>query len=320
MAKHGLKIYTLLPKGRVYPKVKNLTVNFSRLHSYIPPYFFSAAALPYMVKIYKQHRFDLVRIHNLYFLGFAAAAFKKLYPKVPMIGSILHLEDGVNHQLLKSSIKNYDNLITISQSTKREIIKRYHYPENKITVAYPGVDKRFKPGRKTSKQFTVMFVGGLKPRKNPEFLLKVMKKINRPDVRLIFAGDGPLRRRLTGSNITVTGFIPEADKPGLYHQADVVVLPSVKEGFGMTLLEAGASGLPVVATKAWSLPEVVKDGKIGFLAKLNDVDDWADKILQLIKSPVLCRKMGEAGRKNADNFTWEKNINKQIKVYENLIR
>src|SRR3989344_4995601 len=87
LCRRGIKIYTLLPKGRLHSKVKNLTVEFSRLGSYVPPYLFSVAALPYMVKTYKQHKFNLLRIHNLYFLGLAAAAFKKLYPKVPMVGS-----------------------------------------------------------------------------------------------------------------------------------------------------------------------------------------------------------------------------------------
>ena len=319
LCRRGIKIYTLLPKGRLHSKVKNLTVEFSRLGSYVPPHLFSAAALPYLVKTYKKHHFDLLRIHNLYFLSFAAAAFKAKFHRVPLVGSLLHLEDGVNHLLLKSTINKYDHLVTISQSTKREIIKCYQYPENKITVAYPGVDSRFTPHRKKGGRFTIMFVGGLKPRKNPEFLLKVMAKINRPDVKLVFAGDGPLRGRLKGKNVSVTGFIPENKKPELYHQADVVVLPSIKEGFGMTLLEAGASGLPVVASNVWSMPEIVKDGETGFLAKLNDVDDWSDKLLQLIKSPQLCNQMGESGRIIAANFTWKRNINKQIKIYENLI-
>ncbi|MDP2709027.1 MAG: glycosyltransferase family 4 protein, partial [bacterium] len=126
---------------------------------------------------------------------------------------------------------------------------------------------------------------------------------------------------LTGRNVKVTGFIPESEKPELNHQADVVVLPSIKEGFGMTLLEAGASGLPVVASDAWSMPEIVKVGKTGFLAKVNDVDDWVEKLIQLIKSESLRRKMGQAGRQRVrSKFTWENNINVHLKVYENLIR
>ena len=53
---------------------------------------------------------------------------------------------------------------------------------------------------------------------------------------------------------------PEKDKPAIYHQADVVILPSVKEGFGMTLIEAGAGGLPVVGNNSWSIPEIIQDG------------------------------------------------------------
>jgi glycosyltransferase involved in cell wall biosynthesis len=81
------------------------------------------------------------------------------------------------------------------------------------------------------------------------------------------------------------------------------------------------SGLPVVANNTWSLPEIVKDGETGFLAKANDVNDWADKLIQLIKSDELRQKMGSAAREFVKNkFTWEKNIQIHLRVYESLIR
>jgi glycosyltransferase involved in cell wall biosynthesis len=313
LCQKGVKILTLLPKGRPYRPQRNLTVEYAPIKSMFPPQVFSAFVLPYLIKTYRREKFDLLRAHNPYFIGPAAAVFKKIYPQVPLVASVLHLE-------ARKFWGNYDHIITISKSTKKEIIESLNYPREKITVAYPGVDQRFKPGKKQSGKFTIMFVGGLKPRKNPEFLLEVLAKVNRPDVELVFAGDGPLRHRLKGENVWVIGFIKEKDKPKIYHQADVVVLPSIKEGFGMTLVEAGASGLPVVGNHCWSIPEIIQDGVTGFLAEPGNAADWAQKLIQLIKSPSLCRQLGAAGRQQAlTKFTWEKNIATQLKVYENLI-
>ena len=313
LCSRGVKIFALLPKNRSYIKHKNLQVEYAPIQSMYPPHLFSAFVLPYLIKTYKKHKFDLLRVHNPYFIGPAASAFKKLYPQVPVIASWLHLEN-------KRIWGKFDHIITISKSTKKEIIETFNYPSEKITVAYPGIDNRFQPKTVKHKQFTIMFVGGLKPRKNPEFLLRVLERLNQPQVKLIFAGVGPLASKLKHSQVEITGYIPEKDKAGLYHQADVVVLPSIKEGFGMTLAEAGASGLPVIGNNHSSISEIIQDGKTGFLVKPNDVNDWVDKLLQLIKSPQFCHQLGQNGQKFVrTNFTWEKNINTHLKVYENLI-
>ncbi|KKU87475.1 MAG: Glycosyl transferase group 1 [Candidatus Beckwithbacteria bacterium GW2011_GWC2_47_9] len=316
-----IKVLTLLPKNRAYQKQRNLSVEYAPIKTMYPPQVFSAFVLPYLIKTYKRERFDILRVHNPYFIGPAALIFKKLYPQVSVVASYLHLEAGVNAWIDRQVVNSFDHIITISKSTKKDIIETLNYPSEKISVAYPGVDQRFKPGEKIGKKFTIMFVGGLKARKNPEWLLKVLAKINRSDVQLVFAGDGPLKNKLTGFNVKVTGFVPEGQKPDLYHQADVVVLPSLKEGFGMTLVEAGASGLPVVGNNSWSMPEIIQDGVTGFLARPGDVEDWTQKLIKLIESESLRRKLGEAGRQLARNkFTWENNIKVHLKVYENLVR
>lgn len=316
----GVKVFTLLPNQRPYLAHKNLIVKYAAIQPMFPPHIFSAFALPYLIKTYQQEKFDILRVHNPYFVGPAAVIFKKLYPQVLIVASYLHLESGLNHFIDKAVIKIFDHIITISKSTKKEIIETLNYSSEKISVAYPGVDNRFQSGKKTSKHFTIMFVGGLKPRKNPEFLLKVMQKINNPKVQLIFAGSGPLASKLKEKNIKITGFIPEVDKPAFYHQADVVVLPSLKEGFGMTLVEAGACGISVIGNNHSSIKEIIQDGKTGFLAKTNDVNDWANKLIQLIELPALCRQMGEAGQKFVrSNFSWDNNLKIHLKVYENFI-
>lgn len=313
LCQQGVKVFSLLPKNRPYQKHKNLTIAYAPIQTMFPPHIFSAFVLPYLIKTYQKEKFALLRVHNPYFVGPAALIFKKLFPRVPVIASFLHLEN-------RWLAGKFDHIITISESTKKEIIDSLNYPNEKITVAYPGVDSRFQPKVTKHSKFTIMFVGGLKSRKNPEFLLKVLAKLNRPDVQLIFAGAGPLASRLRGENIKVTGFIPESEKPALYHQASVVVLPSIKEGFGMTLTEAGASGIPVIGNNHSSIKEIIQDNQTGFLARTNDVDDWVNKLLQLIKSPKLCRQMGRNGQKFVrSKFTWENNLKIHLQIYESFI-
>lgn len=317
----GVKVLTLLPKNRSYLTNKNLIVKYTPVKSMFPPHIFSAFALSYLIKTYKTGPFDLLRVHNPYFVGPAAALFKKFYPNVPVVASYLHLESGINHLIDLAVVNSFDHIICISENTKAEIIDQLKYPAAKISVAYPGVDEKFTPHHKKGAGFVIMFVGGLKPRKNPEFLLKVLAKINRPDVQLIYVGTGPLKNKLIGPNVKVTGYIPEAEKLSWYHQADVVVLPSLKEGFGMTLAEAGVCGLPVIGNNHSSIKEIIKDGQTGFLAKTNDVADWTDKLIQLIKAPDLRRKMGEAGQELIRlKFTWEKNINIHLKVFDEITK
>jgi glycosyltransferase involved in cell wall biosynthesis len=340
LAKKKVMVYSLLPKGRTHPQEEKLKVEFSRRHSYVPPYLFSAAALSYLVKTYQQYRFDLLRIHNLYFLGPAAVAFKKMYPRVPMIGSILHLEEGLNYLLAKKTLKYYDHLITISQSTKNELVERLHYPKSKISVAYPGVDSHYfqpalpagRPGKKSAEltdrydlkdKTVIMFLGGLKPRKNLKFLLSVLAKLP-PKTVLVYAGTGPKLKSLQAQakrmglvdRVRFTGYVEEKDKLATYHLADVVVLPSLKEGFGMTLTEAGACGIATVGADHYSIKEIIKDGKTGLLATPHDVESWEKALIQLIKSQALRQKMGTAAREHVTkNFPWDKNIDTHLKVF-----
>jgi L-malate glycosyltransferase len=323
-----IKVHTLLPKGRSYPKHENLIVKYAPIRSIFPPHAFNAFVLPYLIKTYLTHRFDILRVHNPYFIGPAALTFKAIFPKVPIVLSHLHTETGLNGLIDAYTLKKYNHIITISNSTKAEIISQYHYPKSKISVAYPGVDKKFQPGPKLNSKLTLLFLGGLKKRKNPLFLLKLLAKLKSKNIKLIMAGTGPMLaelkhftklHRLT-DKVVFTGFVKEQDKLKLYQSADILLLPSLKEGFGMTITEAGACGIPAIGANHYSIKEIIKDHETGLLASPNDLDDWSKSLLQLIKSDKKRHQMGLAAQKHIKaNFTWKKNIEKHLKVYENLI-
>lgn len=339
LARLGVKIQTLLPKNRNYPKSANLNVSFTPIQPMFPPYIFNFFVLPYLIKTYKKQKFDILRVHSPYFVGPAALLFKYFHPSIPLVASYLHLEEKSLLQPLidKFAIKKFDRIITISNFTKKEIRKRYKISLRKITVAYPGIEEKFKPQEKNryltekynlKNKKVLLFLGGLKQRKNPLFLLNVFRKINDKQAILLIAGDGPLKNKLIqkaknlglANKVIFTGFVPEENKVKFYNLADIVLLPSEKEGFGMIVAEAGACGKPVIVSDNSSLPEIIKNNKTGFLAETNNIEDWTIKIKLLLKNKGLRRLMGQRAIKYVRNkFSWQKNAEKHIKVFNKLI-
>ncbi len=335
LCQQGVKVYSFLPKGRSYSRHDNLFINHAPIRSITPPHFFSVLVLPYLIKTYLTTKFDILRVHNPYFIGPAALTFKALFPQVPVVLSHLHAESGLNGFIDAVTLKKYDHIITISKSTKKELNQDYQYPMSKITVAYPGVDKSFKPRPKADQPLvektktTLLFLGGLKKRKNPQFLLKLLAKLNKKNLKLIMAGTGPLLSELKSltsslnleSQVTFTGFIKEQDKLNIYQSADILLLPSLKEGFGMTITEAAACGVPAIGADHFSISEIIKNNQTGFLACPNDVNDWAKKTIQLIKSEQLRQKLGQNAREFVTKtFNWDKNINLHIKIFKKLTK
>lgn len=187
---------------------------------------------------------------------------------------------------------------------KEKLIKKYDLKDKKI----------------------LLFLGGLKPRKNISFLLKVISKLNYPRLRLLICGSGGLYKKLMRQveklkikdKVIFTGFIPEKEKVDYYNLADIFLFPSKKEGFGMPIIEAGACGIPPIASNVSSLRELVVDGRTGYLAKLNDIDDWKQNIERLLRDENLRKKMGQSARKFSQKFSWQKAAQKQIKIYLHL--
>ena len=334
------KVLTYLPKNRNYFPNKNLKVDFAPIQPMYPPYIFNLFVYRYLTQIHKTRKFDLLRVHSPYFVGPAACLFKKNHPEMPIIASYLHLEKNnkIFMYLDKLLINNYDQIITISEFTKKELIKTFSFAENKIKVAYPGLNKMYKPGPKNQKllkknqiknEKILLFLGGLKPRKNPLFLLDVFKKLNRKDIVLIFAGEGSLKGSLQikakslGIDGTVRfgGFIPEKDKTEHYNLADIVLLPSLKEGFGMIAAEAQACAKPVIVSDNSSLPEVINNNKTGFLAKTNDVGDWGKKITLLLDNEKMRNTFGKsAGDFVTQKFSWETNAKIHKQIFEQVLK
>ncbi len=231
-------------------------------------------------------------------------------------------------------------IVTISNYSLQNIHNYYHVDSSKVRIVPNGVDiERFKPApdREASrKQFglgkepCVLFVGSLIPRKGLPLLVEAAKKVvkEQPEAKFLLVGDGPLRQHLANSidagnlsgNFRFLSNVADDMLPAAYGCADVFVLPSIQEGQGIVLLEAQASGVPVVAFDIGGVKETVRSGETGLLAKKADSDGLADSMLRLLRDKSLREKMGQSGRDFVtESFTWDICAEKMLKVYREVL-
>jgi glycosyltransferase involved in cell wall biosynthesis len=209
-------------------------------------------------------------------------------------------------------------VITASAYSKARVAALYRIAESKIAVVPPGIDAEGWAARvdaargKPHRVPTVLAVAHLYPRKNLGALIDaaaVLKRRGTP-ARVRIVGDGPerrrLRRRVRQRNVRdvveLVGFVPDDRLPGEFAQADVFCLPSLQEGFGIVFIQAMAAGLPVVALRASSTPEVIQEGVTGVLTEPGDASALTDALAGLLANPSLRMALGAAGRARARAF------------------
>lgn len=226
----------------------------------------------------------------------------------------------LNFQSVKS-LKKADIIIAISQNTKKDIINFLDIPEEKIKVVYNGIDRTlFKPRDKNicrqklglpPEKFILLNVGTENERKNMITLLKAMKTISEKirDVVLIRIGRQSeasrkyIRENKLGHCVHYFPFVENIHL--FYNAADISVFPSIYEGFGLVILEAMASGCPVITTNESAIPEVTGEAAI----KVTDPfepDDFYQAIKTIYDSSSLGKTMGLKGLERSGLFSWEK--------------
>ncbi len=177
------------------------------------------------------------------------------------------------------------------------------YPHD-IRVIYNGIDtERFAPrGARAADHgvVKVLFSGNLTRTKGADLLPQIADR-TAPNVRILYTQGLRVRARLPAHpRLECVGAVPFDSMPDLYRRADILLSPTVREGFGLNVAEAMACGLPVVATDCSSLPELVEHGKGGYLCRIGAVDEFARAINGLAESPSLRRQMGEFNRARAE--------------------
>jgi glycosyltransferase involved in cell wall biosynthesis len=217
----------------------------------------------------------------------------------------------------------------LSESSKRDTVKVGINPD-RIAVIPPGTDfRRFSPDTSVAREPLILHVGRLKRYKATHHLLAAAKLLKDRGVRhtTVIVGDGDDKPRLEaltaklglGEQVRFTGFVPEAEKVNWYRRAAVLAENSVKEGWGLIVMEANACGTPVVVANSPGLRDSSKDGVNGLVYEYGDVRALADKLERLLTDETLRGRLGRQAIAWAGKWTWDGAADAMEQVVEQAV-
>jgi len=263
-------------------------------------------------------------------------------PKVtrkPVIAQIHHIHQEVTHIELNNPLahivnkaertipKIYEHIITVSNSTKQELIKHFHIDPDKIEVIPNGVDlEKYKPGEKDLRP-TILWVGRMKKYKNLDHLLLAYKIVKQkvPEAQLIIIGSGDqehqmkkLAKELGLKDVHFLGYVPEEEKIMWMQKAWVIVSTSTIEGWGMTITEANACATPAIGYDVPGLRDSIKHMKTGILVQYGNIKAMAKAMIMLTEDQELWRRLAENALNWAKQFDWDKSAERFVKVIESI--
>lgn len=255
----------------------------------------------------------IVTIHDTSYLYFKDEFLKK---------DLYKLTSWTKHAIQKSV-----KVITVSASTKNDVLKNYHVPTDKVQVIHNGFDKSKESYRSSDGTFSLpkspylLYVGTIQPRKNIKTLITAFKSLHEhnPKFKLVIVGkmgwlfgdvfDYVLEQGLE-DQVIFTGYVSNSQLAALYSKAECFIFPSLYEGFGIPLLEAMQHRCPVVASNAASLPEVGGDAALYF--DPHDPEDIKDKIMNVMSDTKVRQTLVKKGLKRVQLFSWEKSAKETL--------
>ena len=228
-----------------------------------------------------------------------------LSPKLADLGSSIESR-------IAPPMYRFTPIVTLSKSSKDELVNDLHFDPKRVTVVPPGIHPRFSPGGEKSQHPLVVAVGRLVPVKRFDLLVDALVELKErhPDLEAVIVGEGYCREQLESQIhqnsaedwISLRGHLDDDAVVELYRRAWMVTSASAREGFGMTLTEAAACGTPAVATRISGHSDAVVERRTGLL--VDDRAQLTDAMDQLIRDPDLRARLGAGARENASQLTW----------------
>ena len=238
-----------------------------------------------------------------------------------------------------AAARRSNRILTVSEASKRDIVRLLDVPPDKVVVVHNAIDERFWVApdaddvarvreRFQLDQRFILYVGNIKPHKNLVRLIEAFHELRRgelADLKLLIIGDEiskfPALRRAVHQHklhkhVRFLGYLPDETLAVLYRLAAAFAFPSLYEGFGLPPLEAMASGTPVVTSNVSSLPEVV--GEAAVLVDPYDIGSIADGLRRVLTSPALAEDLRCKGLARARAFSWEQSVAKTWVVYQEI--
>ncbi len=269
--------------------------------------------------------------------------FTPLYVRKPIFTIIYHVHQEVfrKHLMFPFSsfamfleadvmpfIYRHIKIITISESTKEEIVKHGLKHENDIEIVNPGIEHgKYATSKKTSYP-SMVYVGRHKPYKNIDIAIKTFSKIlpTFPEARFFIAGEGEntdslkdLVKKLSLHNkVIFYGKVSEKEKIKLLSQSWVAIQPSQIEGWGITVIEANACGTPVVASNVSGLRDSIQNEVTGYLIPYKNLDQFTEKVKKIIRNTQLRKTLSKNAIDWSRNFDWDTSANKTLHLFYDI--
>jgi glycosyltransferase involved in cell wall biosynthesis len=233
------------------------------------------------------------------------------------------LSQVLQRLFLKQILRKADYIVTNSKYTMDDIVKKYSFTKEKVNFIYLGYDRIFKPQENNKEVLSnygivndfFLFVGTIEPRKNLKTLIRafsLLKEETKKDIKLVIIGEigwksTELLKQINShplkNDIYMLGYVPSKHLPAFYSAAQVNIMPSFYEGFGMTLVESFACGTPCIVSNISSLPEVGGDAALTFDS--NDALDLKNKMRLINEDEKLLADLKLKSLERAKYFSWE---------------
>lgn len=287
-------------------------------------------------EIARDEQFDVVHAHD--WMTFPAAIAVAAISGKPLIVHVHSTEfdrsgEHVNQMIYdieRKGMERADKVITVSQYTRNIIISRYGISGEKVEVVYNAVEPNNTWGAPDAvigkDEKIVLFLGRITMQKGPEYFLAAAKKVLEvmDNVKFVMAGSGDMLHRAVqmaaelgiGHKVLFTGFLRGEDVQKIYRMADLYVMPSVSEPFGITPLEALNNDVPVIISKQSGVSEVLTHAlKVDFW----DIDEMANKIAAVLKYPPLGITLRSHGNFEVRRLRWKDSAAKCARIYEEML-
>lgn len=223
-----------------------------------------------------------------------------------------------------------DRIIAVSNYTKQMLMKHYGVPDMKIDVVHNAVKPSFNTYHKThhldEKDKIVLFLGRMTMQKGPDYFLQMAKKVleHKKNVKFVMAGDGDMMGQIVKMsidlgierNVLFSGFLRGDEVERAYASADLYVMPSVSEPFGIAPLEAIRNGAPVLISKQSGVSEILRNAlRVDFW----DIDEMANQVISVLEYPALHATLKEKGEDEVDRISWVEQAKHIIGAYERAL-
>jgi len=291
-----------------------------------------------VMKIAESEEFDVIHAHDwMTFPAGIAVAARSGKPLVVQVHSTEFDRSGEHVNQYVYDIERHGmhaaaRVITVSNYTRNIVVNRYSVPPEKVEVVYNGIDfsdsgaTGSAPVPSPGSDKVVLFLGRITMQKGPEYFLYAAKKVleKEQNVKFVMAGDGD---RLYGTidlaawlgighKVFFTRFLRGADVDRVYRMADLYVMPSVSEPFGIAPLEALQHNVPVLVSKSSGIAEAFRNAlKVDFW----DINEMANKIIAVLRHPPLQETLRTNGRQEALRFRWEDSAARVSEVYHKVL-